>query len=742
MKKIYTLLLLNLSISAGIFAQPKLNSVYKGRYISGYVNNEGGVMEISAYDEGTKKLFTINGNTNKIEVLNLSDPSNPVLITTLDMSAYGGGANSIAVKNGILAAAVEATPKQNNGSVVFFNASTLAHLKTVTVGALPDMLTFTPDGKKVVVANEGEPTPNYSTDPEGSISVIDISSGVANATVTNINFNSFDSQKAALQAAGVRIFGGATVGAHSVSQDLEPEYITVSEDSKTAWVVCQENNAMVIVNLQNNTILAIKPLGYKDHSIAGNGIDASDRNGGNPSTVINITTWPVKGMYMPDGIANMRYNNATYILTANEGDSRDWTTPNEEVRINSVDLDDTNFPNETTLKNNANLGRLKISNVMGNTDASPDFEELYCYGARSFSVWDSSMTLVYDSGDKFEQFFKNNHPTYIFNANHNENNNMSSRSDDKGPEPEAIVTAHIGDSVYAFIGLERISGVMVYNVTNPIHPTFVQYLSTRNFSQSPVNAAAGPGATPSGGDLGPEGLLFIPAQQGPNNKPHLVVSYEVSGTITVYELNAPLAAEPGTISSNLTFSNVTTNSMTISWTKGSGQRNLVVMRAGAPVSVNPEDGADYAANAVFETGANMGNNNYVVYNGTGNSVNVTGLNPNTTYFVEIFEYNGKWGNNNYRTSASLTGSRTTLNNSSTSIVEQHIEAPDYFYAYPNPNQQGALYLNTKSNIEVYNSLGQLVSKANNVMQLDITDWEKGIYMIRNSFGQTYKFVKE
>ena len=90
----------------------------------------------------------------------------------------------------------------------------------VEVGALPDMLTFTPDGSKVIVANEGEPNSDYTIDPEGSVSIIDVSGGlgaISQANVTTLNFNAFNPAQAALEAAGVRIFGpGATV-----SQDLE-----------------------------------------------------------------------------------------------------------------------------------------------------------------------------------------------------------------------------------------------------------------------------------------------------------------------------------------------------------------------------------------------------------------------------------------------------------------------------------------------------------------------------------------
>jgi len=392
------------------------------------------------------------------------------------------------------------------------------------------MLTFSPDGAMVLVANEGEPTDDYTIDPEGSVSIIDISAGVANATVTTANFNSFDNQQTTLINSGVRIYGGTNP---TVSKDMEPEYIAISADSKKAWVTCQENNAIAIVDLMTKSITDIKPLGYKDFNAIGNGIDASDRYPSNPSTQINISNWPVKGMYQPDGIATMTYDNKTYLLTANEGDARAYTGFSEEKTISQLTLDATAFPTAVTLKTNSNIGRLKVTDKLGDTDGDLDFDVLYAYGARSFSIWNDQLTQVYDSGDDIEQYVKTNFPTN-FNVNHNGSNQMSNRSDDKGPEPESVVTAVIDNKTYAFIALERQSAILIYNVSNPMQPEFVQYLSSRNFSETPVSTAGSGIGT--GGDLGPEGLLVIPATDSPNGKNLLIVSYEVSGTVAVYEI--------------------------------------------------------------------------------------------------------------------------------------------------------------------------------------------------------------
>ena len=260
-----------------------------GTYATGIFDE--GAAEIAAYDRRRKLLFVTNSNANTLDVIRIRNIYKPRLRNTIDLSPYGAGVNSVAVKDGIVAVAVEADPKQDPGSVVFFDIRGV-FLSQVQVGALPDMVAFTPDGSKVLVANEGEPNDDYTVDPEGSVSVIDMTPGAANLSngdVTEVNFQAFNGQ----DLSPVRIFGpGATV-----AQDLEPEYITVSTDSATAWVSLQENNAIAIIDIAAAAVTDIVPLGTKTFDGA-NKIDASDRD-----DAINIASWPVVGMYQPDAIA-------------------------------------------------------------------------------------------------------------------------------------------------------------------------------------------------------------------------------------------------------------------------------------------------------------------------------------------------------------------------------------------------------------------------------------------------------
>jgi hypothetical protein len=252
------------------------------------------------------------------------------------------------------------------------------------------------------------------------------------------------------------------------------------------------------------------------------GLDASDRD-----NVINIAQWPVFGMYEPDAIASFQVGHQKYLLTANEGDARDWPGFSEEARVGSLTLDTEAFEDRSTLKANGNLGRLNVTRTLGDADGDGDFDQLYTLGGRSFSIWTDKGSLVFDSGSDFERAIAAREPSF-FNAS-NDDRAFDSRSDNKGPEPEAIAIGTIGKRTYAFIGLERQGGVMVYDITNPIAPVFVDYANNRDFAVDPATAEAAK-------DLGPEGVIFIDAKDSPTRSPLLVVANEISGTVTLYSV--------------------------------------------------------------------------------------------------------------------------------------------------------------------------------------------------------------
>lgn len=532
--------------------------------------------EIPAYDAASKRLFVVNAQKGLVDVLDASKPEQPIHIAELSARDYlaDSEVNSVAVHNGIVAIAVQAKNKTDAGLVVFFNAKDLSFMSKVAVGSLPDMLTFSPNGKTVLVANEAEPNDDYSIDPEGSVSIIDIQD-IKQPKANIADFRAWNSQKADLMSKGVRIFGPNA----TVAQDLEPEYITISGDSKTAWVTLQENNAIARIDIAQQKVTDIYPLGYKDHGVMGNELDVSDRD-----SKIDIKTWTgLVGMYQPDSIANYQVNGQTYLVTANEGDSREWLKDEdayfagnlaqgyvENIRMkhlfNSKGFNaEGDYPahlqkiangvkgaklNPVTFaycgatateagdcRKDSNLGRLNIAWNMGyqtNADGSPKldangrliYDKLYAYGARSFSIWNTQGQLVWDSGSEFEKKISELFPNY-FNTDH-EAVSLDDRSDNKGPEPEGITLGTIGAKTFAFIGLERMSGVMVYDITTPMQPKFVEYFTTRNFVETD---------SAKQGDLGPEGLIFIAAKDSPNGKPLLVVGNEVSGSTAIYQVN-------------------------------------------------------------------------------------------------------------------------------------------------------------------------------------------------------------
>ena len=461
-----------------------------------------GGAETVAYDPGTQRLFVSNADLTAFGVVDLSDPTNPVLEDTLEMASYGSDVTSVAVRDGLVAIGVVGATTQTDGSVVFFDAVTLDHVATVATGPLPDDVKFSPDGTMVVTANEGEPSADYSVDPDGSITVIPISAGMPGAPTT-IGFTQFNDDQADLVAAGVRIFGpGADVAA-----DLEPEYVAISADSRTAYVSLQENNAVAVVDLTVPVVTAIVPLGTKDHSVAGNELDTSDRD----DIDGNLRTAPIRGMYLPDQLTIV----GGYIVSANEGDAREYDTYVEEARVKDLVLDPTAFPNADELQADEVLGRLTVSTVDADTDGDGDIDVLYSYGARSISVWDASGALVWDSGSELERQVTALVPDSWADG----------RSDNKGPEPEGIVSGTVGGRSYVFVALERTSGIAVWDVTDPTSPVFTTIM------QPPADT-----------DISPEGMVFIDPAVSPDGRPLLAVSNEVSGTLSVWALGEAPAA--------------------------------------------------------------------------------------------------------------------------------------------------------------------------------------------------------
>jgi hypothetical protein len=514
-----------------------------------------GGAEISAFDPASRRLFTTNGVAKRIDIVDISKPRNPKKVGAIKLAGLSvTEIQSVAVQNGIVAIATTVGAKTDPGRIFFADVQGNLFKQTsqigVMVGSLPDSIHFSPDGQFVVTANEGEPS-SYcktdgllpeSTDPKGSISIIDMTK--PRLAAVTLDFTAFNERATALTYAGARIFGpGATV-----AQDLEPEFVAITDDSKYAYVTLQENNGVAVVDLVTKSIIAINGFGFKDYSKIGAGIDASDKDGG-----VKIANYSAFGMYQPDSIAALTTGGSTYLFTANEGDAREYPCLMGGTSITTLESEDVRFGKnadstvDSTTKTDSQLGRLKVTSFSpASVSGAPITTKTlvstaYSFGARSISVWAASnlegvfpMKQLWDSGQFIEAYTSAAHPA-TFNADWNTTtaviNSMDSRSGSKGPEPEGLALGTAFGRKWLVVGLERDGGLMLFDVTRPTAPVFQHYINS-SIPTGKLNPS-------SAGDVAPEGLLFISAKDSPNGKPLVISSYELSGTIGIYTVVGP-----------------------------------------------------------------------------------------------------------------------------------------------------------------------------------------------------------
>ena len=539
--------------------------------------------EIVAYHSASKSAYVTNANAGTLDHIDLGQlPSvastTPYTVANLTSQSIQipetvtlangqviilGGANSVAIANDLMAVAVQASPKQDNGVVLFYqldDKGAATFQKAVEAGALPDMVTFSPNGKLAIVANEGEPNGDYSIDPEGSITIVDIKDGVAADEGHQLNFHAFNDEL----ADGVLVGNNPSPETTSHAQDIEPEYISVSKDNKWAFVSLQENNAIAKVKLTGDyAITDVIGLGFKDHSQENNKLDA---NKGDKAALLK-THSGLFGRYQPDSIASYQVNGKHYIVTANEGDAREYINDDiaeadcsaaaqNDTRSNTSyvwddacivykdewkikDLTDAEAPHATatfSAQTQAILEEVKdlaVSPDLGYNAETNQYEALYAFGARSFSIFNEQGELVFDSGSDFERITAEQYPD-SFNTTDNKTK-VDDRSDNKGPEPEALTLAYVEGHTLAIIGLERMGGLMMYDITDPESVSFVQYINHRDYDADPES--------PDAGDIAPEGLAFVAAKDSPNGKPLVLVANEVSGSMTVYQLNVSVVEQ-------------------------------------------------------------------------------------------------------------------------------------------------------------------------------------------------------
>lgn len=514
-----------------------LDLTQEARYDAGMTNADGGVMEIVDYNTVTGWAYAVNGQTGNLTAIAVKDMADSESVDLLDGNDIDvksiveancegftyGDMTSVAVSaDGTkLAAAVQAEGYADNGRVAVFTCNadgTLTFEQAYEIGVQPDMVTFTPDDSRILTANEGEPREGYAdgaVDPAGSVTVITVADG----TAVNVDFTAYDSneERQKLVDAGI-VMKKDTVP----SEDLEPEYIAAGND--TAYVTLQEANAIAVIDLDSLKVEGIYSAGYEDYSTTAVDIDKKDE-AYNPAVYESL-----RGIRMPDGVALYSVDGVDYIVTANEGDSREWGDYlNEDER----DFGDgqTSPTGKITAENSGLTGKVVFfdSSDYDGLDSGLD----YVFGGRSFTVFradESGLTEIYDSGSDFEAKTAEYIPEN-FNCS-NDDKSLDDRSGKKGPESESITVGTVGERTYAFIGLERVGGVMVYDITDPAETVYVNYINSRDFSEDIA------------GDDSPEGLCFIPAADSADGNAYLLAACEVSGTVAAYELTANNSGNP------------------------------------------------------------------------------------------------------------------------------------------------------------------------------------------------------
>ncbi|MBE8558613.1 MULTISPECIES: choice-of-anchor I family protein [Vibrio] len=522
--------------------------------------------EIVSYDSCTDKLYVVNAQAQKVDVLSMDADSAPTSEGSIDLQSAAaasginiGAANSVSTHQGLVAVAIENADKQQNGIIALYRSDTLELITTYTAGALPDMVSFSKDGHYIASANEGEPNSDYSIDPEGSVTLVDLTNGPLQAKVTQVDFKAFNQGQPRYAELTDKVRISAPNA--TVAQDLEPEYLTFADNGKL-YVALQENNALAAIDVASAEVDAILGLGGKPWDTAQLDASNKDKNIGNLQSYAML-----EGLYMPDSITSYSVDGNTYIVTANEGDGREYgikttqqlcddkgfewdgddyqgtenyTTEKDfciayvdEVRGKKLDVD-ANHPLAGALKDNKQLARLKVIKPQETLAAD---QKVQAFGSHSFSIWDESGELVFDSGDDFARIVLEQDPAN-FNSTNDNNQSGDDRSDDKGVEPEAIEVAEINGKQYAFIGLERQGGIMVYDVTQPKNASFISYLNNRDFTQPVCTKVDEDGDCDNetynskAGDLGPESIKYFTR----SGNHFIAVGNEVSGSTSVYRV--------------------------------------------------------------------------------------------------------------------------------------------------------------------------------------------------------------
>mmetsp|Transcript_87956 Transcript_87956/g.249112 ORF Transcript_87956/g.249112 Transcript_87956/m.249112 type:complete len:698 (-) Transcript_87956:318-2411(-) len=401
-----------------------------------------GAAEQMAYDPANKYAYTLS-EQGVVHVIDYDDASSPQVLSSYVVDLDGSTLTDVEVCGQMLFVGVVASTKTDNGMVKVYSTvlrsspAAPALLQSVTVGPLPDMLLASPDCTILAVANEGEGSDSSGTlvDPEGSVSLVDLS----DFSVSTVSLST-GATDAELEASGVHLplslnameyfddYGAASAdlnwtsarAAYTPATQLEPEYLAWSSDGSKLYVNLQENSALATVLVADGvgTVDSIEAYGLKDWSSSGGteGIDTVEDG------ACTLEFKPgFKTMRMPDAIAIAEVDGTPYIFTADEGDDKEYDNFEEKQKFKDVLEDGATFSSDFPGFNASgsqgmadaftNFGDTKMRITIGSagvdysTPSAPTFKGAVGFGGRGISIYDVSgaISRVWDSGSSFEK---------------------------------------------------------------------------------------------------------------------------------------------------------------------------------------------------------------------------------------------------------------------------------------------------------------------------------------------------
>ena len=530
-------------VFAGQFPALANEAAVKVTEISSITSGDGeGSAEIATFHAGSKRVFATNGVKNTIDIFDISDVSNPKKVGSVALSPYGNDVTSVAAGKDVVVAVVNVAdkfsatgvPTTTNGKIVVFDTNGKVLSSPDVLGVLPDSVSFAPNGTTALVAIEAQPVcakddpataakedTDYSkaSDPVGGVTVVDLS----NPSAPVLRFAGFDQFTVAdMRAKGIAV--SAVV--NNVSKDFEPEFVT-AVDNNFAYVTIQEANAIGKLNIQSASFESITRA--FESRVARVARDTSDRDAGaGPRTYTNVV-----GASQPDAIAGFTVGAGQYFVTANEGDAREYTCLNDDLRASALKVDTKRFPDWKTLSGNAALGRAKVNPTIGDKDGDGDIDTIHLRGSNSMTMYRNGIA-IWDSADLLDQIQTQAFGVANINGSHSLSSDKSTmnyvgqdRSDDKGGEPEGVAVGMVGDRRIAILGLERMTALAIFDITEPRNPVFQEWLQMLPTKATPAKDVK---------YWSPEGIVFVPANKSPSGRALIITSYELSGSLSIHQI--------------------------------------------------------------------------------------------------------------------------------------------------------------------------------------------------------------